>query len=203
MPLELLELTASYVHSRRDIVSLALTCQKFKEVTVPRYTEYRVISCHYHRSDVWAHLEARPDLARNVRKLAIVCDGPPAISVPERFPSTLLKGRDHIGQYLSPGERLKLVARAIRKMTSLMTCSWTTDFLFESPDEQEAEEDICSALSKCKYLEHLSFSEPWNYRILYTHNTYTEPNHPVRQIFLPLPERPAQSLYHSFGLLQI
>jgi hypothetical protein len=200
MPVELLELTASYIHSLQDIVSFALTCQKCKEATVPRYTEYRVISCHYRRSDVWGHLEARPDLAKNVRKLSIVCDGPPAIKLPERFPSTLLKGQEREYQSLSPGESLKLVARAIRKMTTIVNCSWTADLLFEFPDEQSAEEDMWSALSKSTSLEHLSFCEPWNYRILYTHDIYTESNHPVRSfVCLSL----FSNNFSRFGLSQI
>lgn len=177
IPLELLELTASHLQSRDDILALALTCRKCKQATIPRYSEYRVVCCHYRRSDVWKHLYARSDLANNIRKLTILCDGP---SVTERAPSTLLDLNPENDVWLSPGERLQLVAQAVQKMTALETFSWYADMEFEAPDEQEAEEDVWSALSKCRHLKDLHFSEPFNYRLLYTQDNFTRSNHPVR-----------------------
>lgn len=184
IPLELLELTASHLDSRDDIIALALTCRKCKQATIPRYSEYRIIRCHYRRSDVWEHLHIRPDLAKNVRKLTVLCDGP---SVTERVPSTFLEGQHPDADvWLSSGERLQLVARAVHRMTSLDNFAWFADLEFEAQDEQEAEEDIWRALGRCKHLEHLHFSEPFNYRLLYTQDTYTRSTHPVSCRSIPL-----------------
>lgn len=101
----------------------------------------------------------------------------------ERFPFTLLKGYDpDEDSALSPGEQLVLVAHAISKMSALVNFSWTTDLHFEMPDEQEAEAAIWRAISQCKRLRHLHFSEPYNHRLLFTHDTYTHSEYPVRAL---------------------
>lgn len=56
---------------RRDLLSLALSCSTWKDIIIPQHLEYREISLSVDHHWIWKHLAERPNLAANVRRLAI------------------------------------------------------------------------------------------------------------------------------------
>ncbi|KAH9056538.1 hypothetical protein EDB87DRAFT_1566477, partial [Lactarius vividus] len=64
LPVELLDLIASFVPTHRDLVSLALTCHAIAYMVIPAHTAYRTIRIHSQRGPAsWATIAARPDRA--------------------------------------------------------------------------------------------------------------------------------------------
>ncbi|GJJ12816.1 hypothetical protein Clacol_007061 [Clathrus columnatus] len=76
---------ACYIDSTKDLLSLALTCQAFKELVIPDHLEYRYICCDLRRLDVWRFLESRPRLAKGVQTLELVYEPDANIRVPHIF----------------------------------------------------------------------------------------------------------------------
>lgn len=71
-PTEILDNVAFYVDSKRDLLSLALTCQRMHSVIFPRHFDYRVVKAKVSSIRVWNHLIVHRGLARHVRRLEIM-----------------------------------------------------------------------------------------------------------------------------------
>lgn len=71
-PAEVLDLIASHIHSKRDLLTLGLTCARLRDVVFPRHFEYRVVRCKVSAVRVWNHLCVNRALARNVRTLEVL-----------------------------------------------------------------------------------------------------------------------------------
>ncbi|KAJ7277463.1 hypothetical protein C8J57DRAFT_185754 [Mycena rebaudengoi] len=71
-PTEILDSIAYHVDSKRDLLSLALSCQRMHDIVVPRHFHYRHIRCKVSSLSVWNHLVVHRSLARNVRRLEIL-----------------------------------------------------------------------------------------------------------------------------------
>lgn len=71
-PTEILDNIAFYVDSKRDLLSLALTCQRMHSVIFPRHFNYRFVKAKVSSIRVWNHLTVHRGLARHVRRLEIL-----------------------------------------------------------------------------------------------------------------------------------
>lgn len=124
LPTEILDQFASGLDSRADLLSLAIACRSCTDIIIPRHIQYRVIRCKL-RSPVWSHLNARPDLARNVRVVHIIpvtlaCD------LREVLPSTLVDIASPESDASSDGLHriLRAVTDAFSRMEGLQTFRW-------------------------------------------------------------------------------
>ncbi len=72
LPVELLDLIASFVATHRDLVSLALTCHALAHIVMPAHAAYRTIRIHSQRGPPpWVTIAARTDSEAGVRFLVL------------------------------------------------------------------------------------------------------------------------------------
>ncbi|KAF7325308.1 hypothetical protein MVEN_02638300 [Mycena venus] len=71
-PTEILDSIAFHVDAKKDLLSLALSCQRMHDIVFPRHMQYRHIRCKVSSLSVWNHLMVHRSLARNVRRLEIL-----------------------------------------------------------------------------------------------------------------------------------
>lgn len=91
LPIELLDLIASFVATHRDLVSLALTCHALARIVIPAHAAYRTIRIHSQRGSApWVTIAARPDRAAGVRCLVLFDQSDEGRFLPERAPSIAL-----------------------------------------------------------------------------------------------------------------
>ncbi len=135
LPVELLDLIASFVATHRDLVSLALTCHALAHIVIPTHAAYRTIRIHSQRGPApWATIAARPDRAAGVRCLVLFDQSEAGRFLPERAPSIALgsamsyvkpmHSRCRVWNTRSSGwsvETLEAAASAVRVMPNLHT----------------------------------------------------------------------------------
>ncbi|KAH9008469.1 hypothetical protein EDB84DRAFT_1281098, partial [Lactarius hengduanensis] len=68
LPVELLDLIASFVPTHRDLVSLALTCHAIAYMAIPAHTAYRTLRIHSQRGPALGRLSPH---ARTARRRAV------------------------------------------------------------------------------------------------------------------------------------
>ncbi|KIJ24921.1 hypothetical protein M422DRAFT_98664, partial [Sphaerobolus stellatus SS14] len=68
---ELLEKIVGYIDSVINLLSFALTCRELCVLIIPWHIEYRWISCHPGRTDIWKMLSIKPHLAARLQHLEI------------------------------------------------------------------------------------------------------------------------------------
>lgn len=133
LPAELLDLVASFVATRRDLVSLALTCQTLAHIVIPTHSAYRTIRIHSRRGPApWVTIAARLDRAAGVRCLVLFDQSEEERFLPERAPVSgatspvKLRRADPGGAWSSRGrgwnaQTLEAAANAVRTMPNLHT----------------------------------------------------------------------------------
>lgn len=134
LPVELLDLIASYVAIHRDLVSLALTCQTLAHIVIPEHAAYRTIRIHSRRGSApWTTIAARPDRAAGVRSLVLFDQSEEERFLPERAPVSATsfapvepRRADHAGAWKPRGRgwdagTLEAAAGAVRAMPNLHT----------------------------------------------------------------------------------
>lgn len=125
-PTEILDNIAFYVDSRRDLLSLALTCQRMRSVVFPRHFDYRIVKAKVSSIRVWNHLIVHRGLARHVRRLEILDE---RSLEPEIVPSgitatdTDVESTDDELEIHTKQERLLL--SAVTRMHSLQSFKWS------------------------------------------------------------------------------
>ncbi|KZV62105.1 hypothetical protein PENSPDRAFT_546311, partial [Peniophora sp. CONT] len=68
-PLEILELIVDEVDWREDLLSLALTCARFRDIIIPSHLSYRRVAISIFFRPFFERVVSRPDLASRVREL--------------------------------------------------------------------------------------------------------------------------------------
>ncbi|KIJ53607.1 hypothetical protein M422DRAFT_107211, partial [Sphaerobolus stellatus SS14] len=66
-PFELLEYIIHNIENVSDLLSFALTSRAFCALIIPWHIEYRWISCHHGRTNLWKTLCNKPYLATRIR----------------------------------------------------------------------------------------------------------------------------------------
>jgi hypothetical protein len=87
LPSEILEKIAFYVDSHDDLISLALTSRKLKEVVIPSHSDYRMIAVQHDNHDLWDHLRKVPRDAQHVKVLHLY--DPHDWTPPRRYPKAI------------------------------------------------------------------------------------------------------------------
>ncbi|KAJ6491610.1 hypothetical protein C8R47DRAFT_1319411 [Mycena vitilis] len=125
-PTEILDSIAYHVDSKKDLLSLALSCQRMSDIVFPRHFQYRHIRCKVSSLSVWNHLIVHRSLARNVRRLEILDER--AASTELLIPSDILNTDtdmdstdDELGMHQ---KQERFLVGALGKMTSLANFTW-------------------------------------------------------------------------------
>lgn len=127
MPNEILDEIASYVDLKRDLLSLALTCHRMRDVFLPNHFRYRVVKAKVSSMRVWHHLAVCRASARKVRRLEIMDERgseseiiiPPNITTTDADVETTYDGLD------LPAEQEKLLVSAVAEMHGLQSFKWS------------------------------------------------------------------------------
>ena len=175
LPVELLDLIASYVAIHRDLVSLALTCQTLAHIVIPEHAAYRTIRIHSRRGPApWATIAARPDRAAGVRCLVLFDQSEEERFLPERAPVSAtslapLKPRraDHTGAWKPRGRgwdagTLEAAAGAVRAMPNLHTLVFSGPLRrCRAPECRASELKFWAAVvGTCGSLKRLEYTQP-------------------------------------------
>jgi len=127
MPNEILDEIASYVDLKRDLLSLALTCHRMRDVFLPNHFRYRVVKAKVSSMRVWHHLAACRASAQKVRRLEIMDERsseseiiiPPNIATTDADVESTYDGLD------LPAEQEKLLVSAVAEMHGLQSFKWS------------------------------------------------------------------------------
>jgi hypothetical protein len=124
-PTEILDAIVSHLDSKRDLLSLGLTCRRLHAIIFPRHFDFRVIRCKVSSIRVWNHLIEHQSLARNVRRLVVLDERNPE---PETVPASIISTNtdfestdDELGFHV---KQERLLVAAMEKMSSLQSFSW-------------------------------------------------------------------------------
>lgn len=125
-PTENLDEIVSYIDSKRDLLSLALSCKRMFSIVFPRHFEYRVIRCKISNIAVWSHFASNYVLAANVRCLEILdertAEAPCIPSDILASDTELESSDDELTMHAKQG---RLFASALSKMTRLTAFVWS------------------------------------------------------------------------------
>ncbi|KAG9308872.1 hypothetical protein JVU11DRAFT_11331 [Chiua virens] len=125
-PTEILDAIIYHLDSKRDLLSLALSCHRMHAVIFPRHYDYRVICAKASSLSLWNHLIVNRALARNVRVVEIVDERsskPLILPTDIMTTDTDLESSDDELTLHSKPERL--LACAVAKMTALRSFHWS------------------------------------------------------------------------------
>jgi len=150
-PNEILDMIAFHIDGRRDLLALALTCRRLRDIVLPRHLEYRDIHCKPSSDKVWRHLIAHPLLACQVRRLHILDN---RSREPEIIPSRADEEPDIplCGLALHK-EHERLILEALAKMTTL------TSFYWACHNSPICFEDVSPTLFTCEMLKEVEISD--------------------------------------------
>lgn len=127
MPTEILDNIAFYVDLKRDLLSLALTCHRMRDIVSPRHSNYRVVKAKVSLTRVWRHLTVFRGLARNVRRLEIMDERSSDAEkiIPSDIPTTEADVESmYDGLDLSAQQEKSLVS-AVAEMHGLQSFKWS------------------------------------------------------------------------------
>lgn len=125
-PTEILDNIAFYVESKRDLLSLALTCQRIHSVVFPRHFDYRVIKAKVSSIRVWNHLIVHRGLARHVRRLEIMDERSlESEIVPSGITATDTDVESTDDELEIHTKQEKLLVSAVARMYSLQSFKWS------------------------------------------------------------------------------
>ncbi|KAI9452562.1 hypothetical protein BJY52DRAFT_1226064 [Lactarius psammicola] len=126
LPVELLDLIASFVATHCDLISLALTCRALAHIVIPAHAAYRTIRVRSQRGPApWVTIAARPDRAAGSEEGRFLPERTPSIALGPAA-SSVKPGRAgrgvwkaHSGRWSA--ETLEAAASAVRVMPNLHT----------------------------------------------------------------------------------
>ena len=154
-PNEILDMIAFHIDSRKDLLALALTCQRLRSVVHPRHLEYRVIHCKPSSEKVWRHLTTHPLLAGNVRRLQIMDE---RSREPELIPTRVAEEEDISSAGIEMhAERQHLIVGALARMKTLASFSWACNNSLISFDDVSPTLFTCDMLKEVEVCDNLMF----------------------------------------------
>lgn len=149
-PTEVLDSIIFHVDSKRDLLSLSLSCRRMYDVIFPRHFQYRVIKCKVSSISIWNHLILNRALAKNVRKLEILDERsvvplvvPPGVLTSD---TDLESADDELGLH---DKQERYLVSALTKMTALTSFSWSCN---HSPISMD---NVWPTLLRCHSLHHV------------------------------------------------
>lgn len=153
-PTEILDAIVSHVDSKRDLLSLGLSCHRMYDIVFPRHFDYRVIRCKVSSISVWNHLMIHRGLAKNVRRLEILDE---RFTETETLPSGILSSDSDLE---STDDELEMhekqeryLVSALSRMTALAFFTWSCNHFPISID------DVWPTLLKCHSLREVEIND--------------------------------------------
>lgn len=127
LPTETLDNIVSHVDLKDDLLSLALTCRRIRDVIISRHFDYRVIKAKVSSTRVWHHLTVYRGLARNVRWLEIMdeSNSETELTVPPKITTTDADVESTHDELDRPAVLEKLFISAIAGMHGLQSFKWS------------------------------------------------------------------------------
>jgi len=125
-PTEILDNISFYVDSKRDLLSLGLTCQRMHSVVFPRHFDYRVVKAKVSSIRVWNHLIVHRGLARHVRRLEIMDERSlESEIIPSGIITTDTDVESTDDELEIHAKQEKLLVSAVARMHSLQSFKWS------------------------------------------------------------------------------
>jgi len=159
LPVELLDLIASFIATHKDLVALALTCRTLKKIVIPAHAAYRTIRLHGLRgSTPWEDIAACPDRAAGIRSIVLFDHSEQVRYLPERAPKLATlpdppKGRRCKGRGLT-AETLVAAAGALLVMPNVHSLVFSVSLWH---DCHAAETSFWAAISSRAFLRRLEY----------------------------------------------
>ncbi|KAF7350917.1 hypothetical protein MSAN_01653800 [Mycena sanguinolenta] len=197
-PTEILDSIAFHVDAKKDLLSLALSCQRMHDIVFPRHMEYRHIRCKVSSLSVWNHLMVHRSLARNVRRLEILDER--AASTELIIPSDILNSdtdMDSTDDELEMhGKQERFLLGALGRMTNLHSFTWACNHSPISIDNVWPTLLKCHSLQEVDISDNLAFSDGGDA----SDSDSSSSSKPRRQIVLPdLKSVAVRSTKHAYG----
>ena len=153
-PTEILDNVAFFVDSKRDLLSLALTCQRMHSVVFPRHFDYRVIKAKVSSLRVWSHLIVHRGLARHIRRLEIMDERSlESEIIPSGITNTDTDVESTDDELEIHAKQEKLLVSAVARMHSLQSFKWSCTHSLISIAS------IWPTLLKCPQLNHVDLND--------------------------------------------
>lgn len=153
-PTEILDAIVFHVDSKRDLLSLALSCHRLHAVIFPRHYDYRVVCAKASSISLWNHLIVNRALARNVRALEVIDE---RSSKPLILPADIIKTDTDLessdDELALHSKQERLLISALTKMTGLQSFHWSCNHSTISID------DVWETLMKCRTLSQVTISD--------------------------------------------
>ncbi|KAH9955860.1 hypothetical protein BC827DRAFT_828175 [Russula dissimulans] len=164
LPIELLDLIASFVPTHKDLVALALTCHTLKQIVIPAHAAYRTIRLHSRRGSIpWEDIAACPDRAAGIQSVVLFDDhSEQAHYLPERAPNLVAlpdpKGHRCKRRGLT-AETLVAAASALLVMPNVHSLAFSASLLHDTPVCHAAETLFWTAISSHGSLRRLEYTQ--------------------------------------------
>ncbi|KIJ44655.1 hypothetical protein M422DRAFT_779290 [Sphaerobolus stellatus SS14] len=149
-PFDILDRIAFAIENPRDILALGLTSRQSHDIVFPEHIEYRNLSCHLNRTEIWEILRTNPGLACRFYHLAINEDKDLQTKVTvDTAPSAWGAFQE---REPGPGDFGGMrLAQAVTLMHNLVHFSWTSAVKGSQADDIMIATML--ALSRCPLLE--------------------------------------------------
>ncbi|KAF8550202.1 hypothetical protein OG21DRAFT_446875 [Imleria badia] len=192
-PTEILDAIVFHVDSKRDLLSLALSCHRLHAVIVPRHYDYRVVCAKASSISLWNHLIVNRALARNVRTLEVIDErSSKHLVLPEDIMKTDTDLESSDDELALHSKQERLLISALTKMTGLQSFHWSCNHSTISID------NVWGTLMKCQSLSQVTVSDNLVF-LSYTPDK-AKPANPKSVPVLPeLKTIALQATKHAFG----
>lgn len=144
----------SHVDSKRDLLSLGLSCKRMHDVVFPRHFEYRVVRCKASSISVWNHMTVHRSLAENVRRLEILDERTTeGILVPSGIMTSDTELESSDDELERHDKQERFLVSALAKMTALDSFVWSCNHSPISID------NVWPILLKCQSLQSVEIND--------------------------------------------
>ncbi|KAI0945116.1 hypothetical protein AcV7_001744 [Taiwanofungus camphoratus] len=194
-PTEILDAIVFHIDTKRDLLSLALSCRRLHAIVFPRHYDYRAIRCKVSSLSVWNHLIVNRALSRNVRQLEILDE---RASESECIPSGIMttdtdleSTDDELDMHV---KQERFLVSALSRMSALDSFTWSCNHSPISIDH------VWPTLLKCQTLRRVEINDNMVFIPVALDDKAGRSARTSSQTFLPaLRTVSLQSTKHSFG----
>ncbi|KDR78203.1 hypothetical protein GALMADRAFT_224572 [Galerina marginata CBS 339.88] len=149
LPFDIKDHILSLVEEPRDLLSFGLASKEWASMIIPVHTEYRELRVYSSRPDVWKHLAARADLAKNIRTIRLMTAKDLSREI---YPWTMAGTQS--SESSTGIHPLPEMLQAIKNFKSLRSFTW-----IGSGGHSEVTQDIFEVLAHCRMLDELCLGQ--------------------------------------------
>jgi hypothetical protein len=160
LPVELLDLVALHIDTRRDVLAFGLACRAFYRIAVPHHSDYRALCAGHIDTSVWQHLYERKSLAKGIRSLHVLSTGEENART-VRVPRACRVSETEV-VYAGRADALSRIARVLNNTYYLHEFSWSPPLSLRNEAERKAGAAVWAAIAGLPYLQRLTITQPLN-----------------------------------------